>query len=206
MKDKFEKLLSCLTAKRVSMSLIGSAILAFGLYNIHALSDITEGGALGLSLLLDYHFSISPALSSFILNALFYLFGWRTFGHEFIGYSVFAGGGFSLCYAIFERFPPLLPEIAKLPLTAAILGAVFVGVGVGLAVRAGGAPSGDDALAMSLAKRFKTSLRLTYFISDAVVLLLSLSYIPWSKLVYSLITVVLSGQIVDLVQRIGNEK
>ena len=32
-------------------NIAGSAILAFGLYNVHALSGVTEGGILGLSLI-----------------------------------------------------------------------------------------------------------------------------------------------------------
>ena len=39
------------------VSIFGSAFLAFGLYNVHALSGVTEGGVLGLTLLLDHWFS-----------------------------------------------------------------------------------------------------------------------------------------------------
>ena len=67
------------------LSVIGSGILAFGLYNVHALSGVTEGGVLGLTLLLDHWFSISPAGSSLVLNALCYLLGWRVLGKRFIG-------------------------------------------------------------------------------------------------------------------------
>ena len=139
------KIRSCLLA------LGGSAILAFGLYHIHSFAEVTEGGVLGLTLLLQYWLGLSPAVSGLILNAACYLLGWRTLGREFIGYSIIAGGGFSLFYAVFEQFPPIYPQIADYPLIAAVLGAVFVGVGVGLAVRAGGAPGGDAEAVRSLA-------------------------------------------------------
>ena len=38
--------------RKCVMALLGSAILAFGLYNVHAFSGVTEGGVLGLTLLL----------------------------------------------------------------------------------------------------------------------------------------------------------
>ncbi len=41
-----------------------------------------------------------------------------------------------------------------------------------------------------------------YLISDLSVLALSLSYIPLSRIVYSLLTVVLSGQIIGQMQKI----
>ncbi|MBR3867661.1 MAG: YitT family protein, partial [Butyricicoccus sp.] len=65
---------SCLIA------LLGSAILAFGLYNIHALSHVTEGGGLGLTLLLHHWFDISPAVSGFVFNVLCYILGFRVMG------------------------------------------------------------------------------------------------------------------------------
>ena len=189
-------------AIRLSLIAAGSAILAFGLYHIHAVSCITEGGVLGLTLLLQRWLEISPALSGLILNLLCYGLGWRTFGKTFLLYSAAAGGGFSLFYAIFEQFPPLFPSIAEYPLLAAIAGALFVGVGVGLCVLAGGAPSGDDSLAMSLSHRTRLDISRIYLISDLSVLALSLTYIPISRIVYSLLTVVLSGQIIGWMQKI----
>ncbi|MBQ9735422.1 MAG: YitT family protein [Clostridia bacterium] len=207
MKPKFlSSLFSGIRAQNVLCSLLGSAILAFGLYEIHAISSVTEGGVLGLTLLLERLFSLSPALSGFLLNALFYFLGWRRLGKNFLVYSAISAGGFSLFYGILEYTPRLWPALAQHPLWAALLGALFVGVGCGLAVRAGGAPGGDDALAMALSDRTHLPISLFYLISDLTVLSLSLLYIPLSRILYSLLTVVLSGQLVELVTRIGRKK
>ena len=192
--------------KNCAIILLGSAILSFGLYNIHALSGVTEGGILGLTLFFRHWLNISPAISGFILNGICYVIGLKVLGKGFICYSAVAGGGFSLFYAVCEQFEPVWPQIADMPLTAAVLGAVFVGVGVGLCVRAGGAPSGDDALAMSICKATKWDIRWAYLISDLIVLALSVTYIDWKRLALSLLTVVLSGQIVGFVQKIGVKK
>ena len=190
----------------VVVAFLSSAIQAFGMYNIHALADITEGGVLGATLLLEYWFSISPAVSGFLLNALCYLFGWKTLGKEFIAYSLIAAVGFSSAYGICEQFPPLWPDIAAYPLLAAVLGALFIGIGAGLCVRAGGATCGDDALAMSLSHITKVPIQWIYLVSDLTVLGLSLTYIPMRKIVYSLLTVVLSGQIIGFLQPKGRVK
>ena len=117
--------------RKIIFSLLGGAILAFGLYHIHSLSGVTEGGALGLTLLLQNWFGISPAVSGAVINGALYLLGIRVLGKSFLFYSILSGGGFSLFYAVFEQFPRLWPEIAHMPLTASLAGAVFVGVGVG---------------------------------------------------------------------------
>ena len=188
------KLSNCLTA------FFASAFQAFGMYNVHALSSVTEGGVFGLTLLIQHWFGVSPAISSFILNALCYALGWKTMGKEFIGYSAVAACGYSIGYAVCECFPPLWPEIAGMPLTASIVGALFIGIGAGLTVRAGGATAGDDALAMSLSHLLKTPIQNIYLISDLSVLILSLSYIPFRRIAWSLLTVILSGQIIGLMQ------
>ncbi len=193
-------------AERCILALLGSIILSFGIYNIHSISGVTEGGALGLTLLFEHHLSISPAISGAVINIICYAIGIKTFGKDFIFYSLISTLGFSGSYALFECFPRVYPQIAEMPLLAAILGAVFVGVGVGLAVRAGGAPTGDDALAMSLSKIFKINIEWIYLITDVIVLALSLTYIPFLKILYSLVTVVISGQIVGLIQRIKFKK
>lgn len=190
------KLKSCLVI------LLGNIILAFGLYNVHAQTDITEGGVLGLMLLLKYWFDISPAYSGFVLDFLCYGFGWKVLGKDFLGYSAVATIFFSVSYRIFEMFPPLWPELYLHPLSAAIAGACFVGVGAGLSVRAGGATGGDDAIAMALSHLFHAGIQWMYLITDLTVLLLSLSYIPFSRLIWSLITVTLSGQIIGWIQKI----
>lgn len=194
-------MLSKIKPKNCLIAFFSSALQALGMYNIHALADITEGGVLGAVLLIDHWLHISPALSGFLLNAACYLFGWKTLGKEFIAYSLVAACGFSSAYGICEQFPPLWPEIANYPLAAAILGAVFIGVGAGLCVRAGGATSGDDALAMSVSHITKVPIQWVYLVSDLTVLLLSLSYIPMRKIAYSLLTVVLSGQIIGWIQK-----
>lgn len=190
-----------LPPKRCLAVILSGAFLAFGMYNIHAQSGVTEGGVLGLTLLLEHWFSISPSLSGGILNALCYLLGWKLLGASFIGYSLLSTLGFSLTYRLCELFPPLFPAIGEYPIAAAILGAVFVGVGAGVCVRMGGATGGDDALAMSLSKLTGVPIQWLYLASDLIVLLLSLSYIPFRRIAYSLLTVILSGQIIGLIQR-----
>ena len=185
---------------------LGSIIQAVGIYNIHSVSSVTEGGVLGLTLLLKHWFDLSPAISSFIVNLACYGLGWRTLGRDFIGYSLVSISVYSFCYGILEQFPPLWPQIAHYPLTAAILGAAFIGIGAGLCVRAGGATSGDDALAMSFSHLFRLPIARIYLISDLTVLLLSLSYIPLTRIVYSLLTVILSGQIIGWIQKIPTSK
>ena len=203
MKRSFRELLPKMRLKNCIFLVLGSAILAFGLFNVHSFSGVTEGGTLGLTLLIDHWLHISPALTSLILNAICYFIGWRTLGKDFIAYSAVCCVSFSLFYWVFELIGPIFPQIADHRLIAALVGAIFVGVGVGLCVRFGGAPCGDDALAMSISKKTRFGIRWVYLVSDLTVLLLSLTYIPFTDILYSLLTVVISGQIIGFIDRVG---
>jgi len=195
-----------ITLKQLLLNALGGAILGAGLMEIHSIAHVTEGGALGLTLLLDIWFGFSPAWTSIILNVAFYAFGIKMFGIPFVAYSLVAAGAFSGAYAFCELFPPIWPGIAELPFVAAIVGAVFVGVGVGLCVKAGGAPSGDDAFAMSMAKITKIDIQWMYMATDLLVLALSLTCIPVKNVLCSLVTVILSGQIIGVIQKMGKKK
>ena len=197
---------SLIKPKKCALALLGSAILAFGLYNVHALSGVTEGGVLGMTLFLYHWVGLSPAVTGLVMNAICYLIVWNLMERILSTNPSCRGADYSLFYAIVEQFDPLWPQLADHPLLAAVLGALFVGCGVGLSVRAGGAPGGDDALAMSISKLTRWDIQWAYLISDLVVLALSATYIDLSRLGCSLLTVILSGQIIGLVQRVGRRE
>ena len=180
--------------------LLGAFILAFGMYNIHSRTIITEGGIWGIELLLFNWFDISPAVTAPILDGTCYLMGVVFLGKEFILKSLVGTLGYSAFYAILEQFPPLLPDLNGVPLVAAIVGAIFVGIGAGIVVRQGGACAGDDALALVISKKLHIKISQAYLFTDISVLLLSLTYIPFRQIAYSLVTVLLSGWIIEKVQ------
>jgi len=195
-----------LTVRDTVLGLLGSAILAFGLYHVHSFAAVTEGGQLGLTLLLQHWLSVSPALSGLIINIICYAIGWKNLGLPFLARSGICAAGFSITYWICEQFPPLWPNLGQFPLLAAVLGAVFVGVGTGLSVRSGGAPSGDDSLAMTISRKKHIKIEYVYLVSDLTVLVLSLTYIPWQRIGFSLLTVTLSSLLVGLIDRLPPKK
>jgi len=182
---------------------LGACILSFGLYNIHERTGITEGGVLGMTLLLQHWFGLSPAITSPVMDIACYLLAWHFLGNAFAKYAVAASLAFAASHALWEQFPPLLPDLSAFPMAAAILGALFVGLGVGLVVRIGGACGGDDALALTIAHVSRWPISRCYLFTDLAVLLLSLTYIPFARIVYSLVTVTISSVVIGRVQRLG---
>lgn len=116
---------------------------------------------------------------------------------RFIKLSVVSTVFISAFYKLWEALPPLFPDLSAYPLAAAVLGGMFVGLGVGIIVRQGGSSGGDDALALVISNSFCIRLSQAYLITDFTVLLLSLTYIPFTRFIYSLITVTISSNLID---------
>lgn len=188
-----------LAPKRVFIMILGLCISSFGVYNIHQQTDITEGGVIGLILLLNHWTGLSPSILSPVLDILCYGVAFRFLGWEFIKLSAISTLSLAGFFKLWEQYPPILPNLTAYPLLAAVLGGLFVGIGVGLVVRQGGSSGGDDALALAISKAGKFRISRGYLITDISVLMLSLSYIPIAHIGYSLVTVTISSLLIDWV-------
>lgn len=196
----YQKLTEGLSYRRIVFIIIGAMICSFGIYNIHQQTGITEGGIIGLMLLIEHWFDVSPAYITPVLDITCYLLAFKYLGRKFIKISLISTLSVSIFYKIWELFPPVLPDMSSYPLLAAVSGGLFVGIGVGIIIRQGGSSGGDDALALTISHITHWRLSRSYLFTDLVVLGLSLTYIPFSKIIFSVITVTLSSFLIDRVQ------
>lgn len=191
--------------RRLGLILLGTAIASFGISNIHQRTNITEGGVLGMLLLLNHWFGVSPAILTPILDIACYALALRFLGGAFLKWSFVSTCSLAGFFKLWEQFPRVLPDLSAWPLAAALLGGLFVGAGVGLVVRQGGSSGGDDALALTIAHVTHCRLSRAYLVTDLTVLALSLSYIPVRRIVWSVVTVTVSSLVIDWMQTAGRK-
>ena len=200
------KITEGLTWKKIFLIILGGGICTFGIHNIHQRTGITEGGVIGMMLLVERWLGISPSAITSVLDISCYLLAFKYLGGQFIKISMISTLSVSLFYKFWEFFPPMLPDLSEYPLAAAVAGGLFVGIGVGIIVRQGGSSGGDDALALTISRVTRWRLSRSYLFTDLVVLGLSLTYIPVLRIAFSLITVTISSFLIDLVQNFGKDK
>ena len=94
----------------------------------------------------------------------------------------------------------MLPDLSGHPLAAALLGGVFVGIGVGMIVRQGGSSGGDDALALVISKGHPLAALPRLPLHRLHRAGPSLTYIPVGKIACSVVTVTVSSFLIDRVQ------
>ena len=198
--DLIRKNMEGLSPGKIVIIMIGTAISSFGVYNIHQLGVVTEGGVLGMILLANHWLGISPARVTPVLDIACYSLAFNYRGGAFIRLSAVATLSLASFFRLWEQFPRVLPDMTGTPLLAALCGGVFVGLGVGLIVRQGGSGGGDDALALTIARVTKWKIARAYLVTDIIVLALSLSYIPLSRIAFSLVTVTVSSLLIGFIQ------
>ena len=204
--QSFKKIVSDFTLKRLFWLVLGTAILSFGIHNIHQRAAITEGGVIGLVLLMNHWLGIPASIASPLLDFGCYALAFKFLGLNFILTAAVASVSLAGFYRLWESFPPMLPDMTPWPLAAALLGGVFVGIGVGIIVRQGGSSGGDDALALVIHQLTGWKLARSYLFTDLVVLGASLSYIPARRIAFSLVTVTVSSLLIDWVQGLGHDE
>ncbi|NTV90424.1 MAG: YitT family protein [Clostridiales bacterium] len=193
------------TPGKLTVIVLGTAISSFGVYNIHQQTNITEGGIMGLVLLLNHWTGLPVSILSPLLDISAYIFAFRFLGKDFLKVSLVASISLAAFFRLWEQFPPVLPDLSGYPVAAAIAGGLFIGIGTGLIIRQGGSGAGDDALAMAVSKIAHCRIYQAYMVSDMIVLLLSLSYIPLGRIGFSIITVTVSSFLIDLIQKGGKK-
>ena len=201
-----EKWMEGLSWQRIGLIILGAAVCSFGIHNIHQRTGITEGGVIGLMLLAEHWLGFSPAFLTPVLDAACYLLAFKYLGGRFIRISVISTLSVSLFYKVWECFPPMLPDLSAYPLAAAVLGGMFVGIGVGIIVRQGGSSGGDDALALTISHLSHWRLSRCYLFTDLTVLALSLTYIPVSRILFSMVTVTISSWLIGYIKDFGQTK
>ena len=191
--------------KHIILILLGSLILSFGIYNLNYQNNITEGGVLGVLLLLKNLFDIEPSVANLIIDMSLLIIAYKFFGKQFLTHSIIATLSFSIFYKIFESIGPLIPVLQS-KFIVTILSGLFVGVGVGIIVRNGAAAGGDDALAMVISKVTSMTIGNVYMVGDITVLILSLTYLSVYDIFWSLIAVNISGRTIDFIYNLKNNR
>lgn len=185
-----------LTKRELTSIILGAIIMSFTLVNVHVPARITEGGILGLALIGFKVFDFNPSIITPTLDFLCIAFGFSLFGKTFLKKTAIASIFFALFYKIFSLLGPVLPNMYNYPVLAAVVGGIGIGIGCGLVISQGGAAGGDDALALIMARRLGFNISVAYLITDVIVLMLSLSYIPFGRIIFSLITTIVSSFLV----------
>lgn len=189
-------------AKDIICLLLGTATYGFGLVFLNMANHLAEGGVTGITLILRALFHIDPAYSTLLINIPLIVIGGKILGKHSLLYTILGTTFLSGWLWIWQRVP-LMINLDHDLLIVALLAGVFAGVGSGLVYRVGGTTGGADIIARILERHRGISMGKTLLALDALVLILSLTYLNLVNMMYTLIVSYVFSRVVDSISSGG---
>lgn len=174
------------------MILAGVGMAAIGLKGFLLPNHFLDGGAMGVSLLLNKMYSIDLSYLIVLVNLPFILLGAKQISWEFAIKSVLAIVALSVLVHVLQ-FEPVTTD----KLLISIFGGFFLGAGIGLTIRGGAVIDGTEVLAISISR--KTSLTVGDFITlfNAGLFGLAVFLTGIETAMYSMLTYLAASKTVD---------
>lgn len=186
------------TAVWVGKIALGCAIFALGMDLFLFPNDLTAGGISGIALILTHVLGFGTVgVISALINLPLFLVGGKKIGMTFFVGSLLGTVFLSLFVDLFAMIPPPDTE----PLLGALYGGALCGLGAGTVFMAQGSTGGSDIVVRLLKKKYRNMPlgHITIAFDFVVATLTGIVFQDINKMLYSLIAIFVTGQIIDAV-------
>ncbi|MCM3601274.1 YitT family protein [Robertmurraya korlensis] len=174
---------------------IGALLMAVGLEIFLIPNRVIDGGVTGVSIMLSHITGIKLGIFLFLLNLPFVYLGYKQFGKTFAISTIYGIIMLSLFATFFHPVDPFTDDI----LLATIFGGIFLGIGVGLVIRNGGALDGTEILSIVISKKVPFSVgEIVMFINLFILSSAGFVY-TWDRAMYSILAYVIASKAIDVV-------
>lgn len=184
-------------AMEVIGTVIGSAIMAFGVSSFLLPNQLSSGGISGIATITYYLLKIPMGTMIMIINIPLFLFAGYKIGKEFFIKSLIGTISLSVFIDILDRFPPVTTD----RFLACIYGGVIIGIGTAIILKVGSSTGGTELIA-NLIKTYNPHISISRYLTiiDVVIILLNVIFFQHIEIgLYSAIAIYLYGKLVDII-------
>ena len=173
--------------------LVGALVQAFALRLFLVPAELVSGGISGLAQLI-HHYTVFPiGMMVLIGNIPLFILGWQHLGgSRFAIRTVLSILAFSIFTDVLVLFLPSEGVTNDLVLNT-IYGGLLLGIGLGIVYKGRGTSGGSDILGRILNRRLGISISQAYLVTDSLVVLGAGFVFGWTKALYSLVLIYVSG-------------
>lgn len=182
------------TARDLAFICVGVTLASIGLKGFLFPNNFLDGGAMGVSLLLQILTGFNLSVLIVLVNLPFILLGAKQISISFAVKSSLA----ILVLAILVHFIQV-PIITEDKLLIAVFGGFFLGAGIGFSIRGGAVIDGTEVLAISVSR--KSSLTVGDFIAlfNVCLFVLAATIVSVETAMYSMLTYFSASKTVDFI-------
>ncbi|MGE7838941.1 YitT family protein [Viridibacillus arvi] len=174
---------------------IGALIMAVGLEMVLIPNNLIDGGVTGIAIMASHLTNLPLGLFLFLFNLPFLYLGYKQIGRTF-AFSVAYG---IVVLSIATSFMHNSSAFTNDTLLATVLGGILLGIGVGIAIRAGGCLDGSETLAILFNKRLPFSVGQIILFMNLFILGSAGFVFGFDRAMYSLISYFIAFKTIDLV-------
>ncbi|MDX1278867.1 YitT family protein [Oceanihabitans sediminis] len=174
--------------------IIGVFSAGFGLNGFLLPNNFIDGGATGISLLLQNTTSLSLSALLLIVNIPFLILATRTIGVKFAIKSVLAIA-FLAVVVHFVDYPIITDD----KLLIAVFGGFFLGLGIGMAMRGGSVIDGTEVLAIFLSRKLSITVGDVLLLTNIVIFSFGAYILSIEVALYAILTYLAAAKTVDFV-------
>ena len=181
--------------KNILLVILGSFIFSAGVNAFIISGNLGEGGVTGITIVLYYAFHISPALTNFVANAILIVIGYKFLSKKSTILTIIATVLISVFLSLTESWHVETGNV----IINAVFGGTSVGLGIGIIVLAGGTTAGTTILARIANKYLDVSTAYALLFFDLIVVAISLTVLPLSKALVTVISLYIGTKVMDYV-------
>lgn len=181
--------------KNILLVILGSFIFSAGVNAFIISGNLGEGGVTGIAIVLYYAFHISPALTNFVANAILIVIGYKFLSKKSTILTIIATVLISVFLSLTESWHVETGNV----IINAVFGGTSVGLGIGIIVLAGGTTAGTTILARIANKYLDVSIAYALLFFDLIVVVISLTVLPLSKALVTVISLYIGTKVMDYV-------
>lgn len=188
-------------ALRMFFLTLGAVIMAIGLEMALVPNKLIDGGVTGISIMLSDFTSMKLGLFIVLLNLPFLYLGYKQIGKSFALSTAYGIVILSISTVLLHHYEPFTHDV----LLATIIGGVFIGIGVGIAIRAGGCLDGTETLAILISKKTPLSVGQVILFINLFILGSAGVIYGFDRFMYSFLAYFIAFKTIDLVTEGLNE-
>lgn len=177
-----------------SYIIIGILFCGFAMKGFLVPNKFIDGGVTGVSLLLHELFHFNLGIAIVVINIPFILMGAYQVNKKFAWKTLASVIGLALCLQFLEY-----PVITQDRALASIFGGFFLGLGIGLGMRAGCAIDGMEVLALYTLKKTGFTISEIILGMNAVIFLIAASHFGLEVALYAMLTYYVATKTTDYV-------
>lgn len=174
--------------------IIGVFSAGFGLKGFLLPNQFIDGGATGISLLLEHVTSMELGLLLVLVNIPFLILASKTIGNKFALKSIAAITLLAFVVHFVEY-----PTITEDKLLIAVFGGFFLGLGIGLSMRGGSVIDGTEVLAIYLGRKLSLTIGDVLLLINIIIFSIGAYVLSIEIALYAILTYLSAAKTVDFV-------